>query len=394
MKRIFTIILLALVVVGGFADSEDLEIYTYLYEGALTQAEQLALLQNVAELKISGAGEFYAGALNRLVTGYQNIRDVTEKSAADEQVLLLAELLGNEKYSAAASDLWRVVESFTDPLVKAEALMALGKMRAAAFLPQVVKVLADLNATSTPDRLYGERIALGAIIALEKYQDPSGYLPVYFAATGWYSERIKSQAQKTLAVISADPTDYMTQIITSSGYAYTVKLAALQSMEASGAAESAKAAVALAALSEGHRASTNVVAQRTALNQMRKLAIDMIKRYGTEAEEVCSLLERSYKQFAERNDGDRDEALNAITTLAALGTDESARRLSAFLTTINQKLQSGTLTRKDEDLVREIIPALGRTGRPIARPILRVVDALNWTPAVKALAAEALKNIP
>jgi hypothetical protein len=393
MKRIFTIILLTLVAAGGFAASEELEIYSYLYDAALTNTEQLALLQNVAEMKISGAGEFYAGALRRLVTGYRNIRDVTEKSAADEQAQLLAELLGNEKYNAAASDIWRVAETFADPLVKAEALMALGKMRASAFLPQVIKVLADLNATSTPDRLSGERVAFGAIIALEKYQDPSGYLPVYFASTGWYSERIKSQARKSLAVISADPADFMLQVIRSGGYTYTDKLTALQSVENSGTPNTSKAEVALAALSEGHRASTNVVAQRMALNQMRKLAIDMIKRYGVEDEAVYPLLERSYKQFAERNDGDRDEALNAVTTLAALATDESARLLGAFLMTLNQKLQSDTLAQKDWDLVREIIPALGKTGRPTARPILRAVGALSWTPAVKNLAAEALDNI-
>jgi HEAT repeat protein len=393
MKRFIAIFLLIVSAVFGFAASEELEIYSYLYSGALTNSEQLAILQSVADQKISGAGEFYAGALHRLVLDYQNIRNVTEKSAADEQAQLLAELLGNEKYSAAAADLWRTVESFSDPLVKAEALMALGKMRAAAFLPQIIRLLADLNTTSTPDRLTGERIAFGAIIALEKYQDPSGYLPVYFAATGWYSDRIRSQAQKSLPLILAEPTEPMTQIIRSSGYTYEIKLTALQTIEASGVSNSDKAGVAVAALTEGWRASTTDVRQRTNLNQMRKLAINMIKNYGTEDEAVYPLLERSYKQFAERNDGDRDEALNAITTLAALGTDESARRLSAFLMTINQKRQSDTITRKDEDLVREIIPALGRTGRPIGRPALNSVTALSWPDAVKALAREALGSI-
>ncbi|MDR2258541.1 MAG: hypothetical protein LBE14_05270 [Treponema sp.] len=393
MKRFLIILLITVSAAVCFAASEELEIYSYLYNGALTNTEQLAILQNVAELKLTGAGEFYADALHRLVLDYQNIRNVTEKSAADEQAQLLAELLGNEKYNAAAADLWRTVESFSDPLVKAEALMALGKMRAAAFLPQVIRLLSDLNTTSTPDRLTGERIAFGAIIALEKYQDPSGYLPVYFASTGWYSDRIKSQALKSLAIISADPTEPMVQIIRSGGYTYEIKLGALQTIESSGAANASKAGGAVAALSEGWRASTTDVRQRTNLNQMRKLAMDMIKRYGTDDEAVYPLLERSYKQFAERNDGDRDESLNAITTLAVLGTDESARRLSSYLMTINQKLQSGTLTRKDEDLVREIIPALGATRRPIARPALNSVTALGWTPAVKTLATEALRNI-
>jgi hypothetical protein len=393
MKRVITIVLLIAGAVFCFAGSEELEIYTYLYDGALTNAEQLAILQDVAELEITGAGEFYAGALRRLVTGYQNIRDVTERGVADEQAVLLAELLGAEKYSAAAPDLWRTVEIFTNPLVKAEALMSLGKMRATAFLPQIITLLTDLNTTSTSDRLMGERIAFGAIVALEKYQDPSGYLPVYFASIGWYSDRIKGQARRSLAVISEDPTEPMTQIIRGSGYDYPTKLRALQTIEESEVSNASKAGVAVVALGEGHRASTNIVAQRANLNQMRKLAIDMIKRYGTDDEAVYPLLERSYKQFAERNDGDRDESLNAITTLAALGSDESARRLSSFLMTINQKLQSGTLTRKDEDLVREIIPALGRTGRAIGRPALNSVTALNWTAAVKNLATEALKNI-
>jgi HEAT repeat protein len=393
MKRLFTIVLSALVAVWGFAGSEELEIYAYLYDSALTNTEQLAILQNVAELEVSGAGEFYAGALHRLIAGYQSIKDVTEKNAADEQAILLAELLGNEKYNAAAPDLWRMANSFADPLVKAEALVALGKMRAAEFLPQVVKVLSDLNTTSTQDNLTGERIAFGAIIALEKYQDPSGYLPVYFASTGWYSDRIKNQAKKTLALISADPTDYMTQVIQSSGYNYQTKLMALQTIEESGAAQGAKAGVAVTALNEGHRASTNVVGQKTALNQMRKLAIDMLNRYGTEDEAVYGLLERSYTQFAERADGDRDEALEAITALAALGSDESARKLSAFLMDLNKKRQSNTITRKDEDLIRAIIPALGKTGRPIGRPALNSVTALDWTDAVKNLAREALKNI-
>jgi hypothetical protein len=393
MKRFFIILLITVSAAVCFAGSEELEIYTYLYNGASTNTEQLAILQNVAELKLTGAGEFYANALRRLVLDYQNIRSVTERSAAEEQARLLAELLGNEKYNAAAADLWRMAESFPDPLVKAEALMSLGKMRAAGFLPQVIRLLADLNAASTPDRLTGERIAFGAIIALEKYQDLSGYLPVYFASTGWYSDRIKDQALKSLAIISADPTEPMTQIIQGGGYNYETKLQALQTIESSGVPNSSKAGGAVAALSEGWRASAADLRQRANLNQMRKMAIDMIKRYGTEDEAVYPLLERSYNQFAQRNDGDRDESLNAISTLAALGTDESARRLSAFLMAINQKLQSGTLTRKDEDLVREIIPALGAARRPIGRPALNSVTALNWTPAVKTLAAEALRNI-
>jgi hypothetical protein len=394
MKK-FLIVFLFFITAASFcfAGPEELELYNYLYQGARTHEEQLSLLQVMMELKLTGAGEFYADALHRLVLDYPNISGATAREQADEQAIILADLLGQEKYTAAAPDLWRVASTFSNPLVKAEALMSLGKIRAAAFLPQVVQVLQDLNGAPTPDRLNGERIAFGAIVALEKYQDISGYLPVYFASTGWYSDRIKSQALESLPIISPDPTQPMLEVIRGSGYNYAVKLGALQNVEASAVSNDSKSSVALAALSEGWRASTTDVRLRGQLNSMRKFAMGMIRSYGSSDEAVYQFLERSYKQYAERNDGDRDEALDAINTLRTLASDESARRLSAFLMSINQKLQSGTLTRKDEDLIREIIPALGAAGRPIGRPALNSVVALNWTSAVKTLAQEALRNI-
>jgi hypothetical protein len=391
MKRLITIFLLVIVATLGFAGSEELEIYSYLYNGASSISDQLGILQTVVELKPSGAGEFYAGALHKVVLDYRNIKNITEKTNADELVLILSEQLGNEKYTAAATDLWRVVESFADPLVKAQALMALGKIRATAFLPQVIKVLLDLNASPAKDRLTGERIAFGAIISLEKYGDISGYLPVYFASTGWYSDRIKSQAVKTLAVISSDPTEPMTQVIRGSGYDYPTKLVALQTEEASGASNQSKAAVALAAYTEGWRASTSDPALRMALLRMRLTAMDMIKRYGATDDSVYRLLDRSYKEGSET---DREESLNAIDILATLKTDEAVTQLNSYLMTLNTKMQSGTLNTKDRVMVRTVIPALGRTKSTKAGIVLRSVISLNWEEGVKNLAREALKEIP
>ncbi|MDR1318487.1 MAG: hypothetical protein LBJ90_02595 [Treponema sp.] len=393
MKKFLIVFLFLITASFSFADSEEIDLYNYLYQGALTHEEQLSLLQTMAESKLTGAGDFYSRALHRLVIEYPNVSGATAREVADEQAIVLANLLGQEKYAAAGPDLWRAVDVFSNPLVKAEVLMALGKIQARAFLPQVIQVLQALNGSPAPDRLNGERVAFGAIVALEKYQDISGYLPVYFASTGWYSDRIKNQALNSLAVISSDPTQPMLEIINGSGYNYAVKLEALQSMEASGASNDSKSSVAAAALSEGWRASTTDARLRGQLNSMRKFAMRMIRSYGASGDSIYPLLERSYKQFADRNDGDRDEALDALNTLRTLASDESARRLSAFLMTINQKLQSGTLTRKDEDLVRAIIPALGAAGRPIGRPALNSVVALNWTAAVKALAQEALRDL-
>ncbi|MDR2134109.1 MAG: hypothetical protein LBP27_03295, partial [Treponema sp.] len=146
MKKILIVFLLMITAVSFcFADSEELEMYSYLYQGARTNGEQLSLLQVMMELNLAGAGDFYANALHRLVLDYSNISGATAKEQADEQAIILAGLLGQEKHQAAGPDLWRVATTFSNPLVRAEALMALGKIRATGFLPQVIKVLQDLN---------------------------------------------------------------------------------------------------------------------------------------------------------------------------------------------------------------------------------------------------------
>jgi HEAT repeat protein len=388
MKKLINVcILMIAVAVWGFSASEEVQIYEYLYNATPTNAGQLDILQDMAESRLTGAGEFYAKALRKLISEYKNIKDVTQKNAADEQAMLLSALLGAEKYTQAAPDLWLVVDGFTAPLVKAEALMALGKIRATNYLPQVIRVLESVNASPTADRLNGERVAFGAIISLEKYADPTGYLPVFFASTGWYSDRIKNQAAKSLPLISDNPSPYMLQVVKGSAYNYSTKYTALKTIEAAKVDNKDKAEIAVAALAEGWRSSTNDVQLRITLAEMRKMAIPMIARYKTDDDSVYPLLERSYSL------GDMDEKFAAIRALGILGTEEAARRLASFLLDLNAKRRSGNITQEDERIVREVIPAIGRTGRIEGRDALTMVGASNWTPAVQALANDALRRL-
>jgi hypothetical protein len=388
MKRYVLIGLLCVSALPVFAQSEELEMYTYLYNGAATIVDQLGVLQNMAAAEISGAGDFYANALERLLAGYPNARGSTERAAADAAARLLANALGEEKYTAAGGNLWRTVEVFSNSLVKADALIALGKAGAMDLLPQVVQLLSDLNTRPSEDREAGERIAYGAVLSLENYKHASGYLPVFFASAGWYSDRVKSRAAASLAVILPDPSGPITSVLQSSGYTYDIKYYALQTIEQSDITARAKAAVAVTALTEAWRASTREPRQRIILANSRKLAINMLRRYGTDDAAVFPLLERSYNEGA-----DEEERLGVVAALAALGSDDAARLLSSFLMAINGRLQSNLITPLDERLIRAIIPALGATGRSIAGPALRSVQALDWTGAVKNLAAEALKGI-
>jgi hypothetical protein len=189
--------------------------------------------------------------LTQLLLEQPNLRSAAEKEAADASARLLAGLLGDSKYAAAAKDLWRVVENFENPLVKADALIALGQTRSTELFPFVLRTLSDLNLRPSTDPEAGEKIAYGAVIAMEKYRMIDGYAPVFFASAGWYSRRVKEQAARTLPFIVDDPSEALSAIIRSG--TYDVKLLALEKENASKASADAKAGVAWSGWKRGGR---------------------------------------------------------------------------------------------------------------------------------------------
>lgn len=350
---------------------------------------RLTLLQNAAADTSSDHTGLYDYALKKLLNEYRNIDGVTEKKNAEDMAKFLCQKLADAGHAESGPDFWRTEQVFSDPLVKAEALRALGKVQAADYLPLVVQLLTDINNAPDADRQVQEQIAYGAIESLESYKDSSGYIPILLASTGRYSQRVRDRAEKALPNIVDNPTEPIISVIKSSTYDYRTKLTALQVLEASKVTTQQKSTGAVAALAEAWRNTTNRQTDRSILVQIRKLSLDMIYRYGTEDTNVYQYLERSYREGSDRN-----EQLSAIAALSALATDDSVRRLGAFLNDINSKLQSDALGDEDWVMARAIIPALGATGKPLAKSYLTVTRGLSWTSAILRLVDDALKKIP
>jgi hypothetical protein len=399
MKRFLIVTgLICCIVATGFAatDAEDLEIYMFLYNNSRLPSEQYNIMVVLQTRKLLGAGEFYANAFKGLVNQIPNIQrsaPAAEKVAADDLAQILAALLGDEKYSRAADDLWRAVSAFSAPRVKAEALISLGKLRALPYLDPIIRVLSDLNGAPPRNREEADSkgiIARGAIMALEKFRDEKGYLPIFIMSVGNYPERIKELARATMPIILEDPSALLTeQVIKSSSYAPDVKFVALQTIENANASDASKSAAAVAALSEGWRQTTNDVRQRGQIAQMRKTCIDMIRRYGTTDVTVYPLLERSYREGL-----DEKEKLDSLQCLGALATDDSARILNSSLMILIGRLQSGA-NRSENELIRGVISAIGVAGKASSRAPLRALIALDAaTNAVKQLANDALAKLP
>ena len=394
MKKIIILITVFAVILGAINAqeqqgnaSEEPDFYTQQLDSQNTMAGMLRIVQNAKE--DGASAEFYGHALDRLFLLLPNVAETTEINTADDLALLLCANLGEARYTEAGPNLWKAVESFSSPLVRAEALASLGKAQAMDFLPQVIQLLSDINLEPGKDPIVREQVAFGAITALEEYKDSSGYLPVFFVTVGWYSDRLKNRAKEALPKIMDNPTEPLISVIRSSSYSYAVKYGAIQVLEGSDVTTQQKSQGAVASLSEAWRTNTNLLTQRLILISTRKLSLSMIRRYGTEDANVYPLLEKCYREGS-----DEEEQIAALSALSALATDDSARILSSFLIDINNRLVRETLTQEDERMVRVIIPALGNTGRAGARNALRTVLNSDWTSTVQLLAQDALKKIP
>ncbi|MDR2536655.1 MAG: hypothetical protein LBD29_11560 [Treponema sp.] len=392
MKRVILVILLGLIAFTAFADEES-DFYTEQFQNALTAVDQLSILRIVRAAEIEDSGSFYAYALDRVLQVYPNLKGQREFDAADEAIRLITDQL-TEDQSDTGENLWRVVQTFSNPLVRMDAIIALGKVQATNFIPHVVQILKDTNVSPYANRLSGERIAYGAITALKTYKDPAGYLPVFFAANGWYSTPIKKEADNSLAEILEDPTEPLTEVIHSGGYTFEDKFLALSVLETSDVDDGAKAKAAIAALYEGWKGFTSDAKLKKEQVRLRKLAIDMIGRYGIdsaedeEKEQVYKLLERSYRYGV-----DEEEHLGVVSALKNIASDESVKLLSTFLELMNNKLERQILTQQDERYTRALIPAIGGAGNSAGKPVIRRVLVLDWNAGIHQLAAEADKNI-
>ncbi|MDR0376274.1 MAG: HEAT repeat domain-containing protein [Spirochaetaceae bacterium] len=388
MKRILLTGILVFIAAVLFGDPTR-EFYEEMYSVAPTAAEKYQVFQEAKNSNLPDAVDFYAWVLERVVVEYPNVRGNQNIEAANEIMKDLAKFLGEAKHLPSAGYLWRAETAFLNPIVKAEILVALGKMQAVDFLPHVIQVLNDMNAgrvsKNSQDR---ERVAFGAIVALENYSDPQGYLPVYLASGGWYSETVKRQAATSLPKISESPVEPLTELIQSPSYPYNIKYEALQTIENSPVSTGDKAEFAVAAYTGAWNASTENRIKERDLVRTRKLCISMINRYKTENTQVYPLLERSYWEGK-----DEEERLNVLDALASLASEDSMRLLSSFTRDVNNKLRDGSLRQKDERMIRALISALGQTGRSDAEPALRSIRNTNWSSTVKRLATDEIAKL-
>jgi hypothetical protein len=404
MKRLF--IVLSLSFFGMTIFAQDMSYYTREYmrpDGSF--AERLAVLEAVRDAGVTGAGSFYHEALKFLLLRTPDVRTRNEREAAEQCVILISQGLGAEKYTAAATDLWYTIDAYdvvkgtNEGNAMQAALIALGQVNGRDYLPHVVQRLNDYNTQTYRNAETRRRVqtaVIGCIIALETFQDISGFRPVFFASVGSYDPAVKQIASNALPNISADPGDIISGIIQDVSSNPAVKLEALNQMLKTKAPDSSKARVASVALAIGwtYTISDRVMQER--LRDTRKLAIETIRQYGVSNNAVYANLEKSYSNNFINNTPDYDEIMLTLNALAAIKSDEAVGLLAKFLNELHGRRRSGPWADKERQVFQWVVSCIGVTGTKSTevRFLLTTIQrTAYYTPYEQGLARTALTQL-
>ncbi|MGO8692213.1 MAG: HEAT repeat domain-containing protein [Rectinemataceae bacterium] len=388
MKRLVPII--ALFFFGAvlvFAD-ETTEVYKRLFLEAQGLRQKYTAALNLVQLQDPSVAPALSDALTELISTQKSYEQASDKELYAQTVRIVAQALGDYKYIDAAPSLWDAVQQVPDPLVKAEALMALGKMHALDYAERISLLLRDLNFKPTQDPDYGEKVAYGAIFSLEKLRDIRGFSPVFFASVGWYSQRVRQEAAQALPNIVDDPTDPIMPIIQNEPS--DRKVLALKAEVDSNAPNDRKIQAAVYALAIGQKMVPVDPTDARYLANLRKLALNTLIVLKAQGDAPVAGCVSSYQSGY-----DDEERLLALAALGANGADSAAAALRDIILKLDSDQQAGVSDETRNRMAKAAIENAALTKNKLLKPALISVAADdNWSGGILFAAQQALKAMP
>lgn len=387
MNKKTAVFAIAFMAFGTFLVSgkEAAEMWKRLYARAATMEQRYSVMQNLIEQDDADIVPTLQSALDELVRVSSGLKTTTDRESWTQLCRLIVNGLGKMKATEAAPSLYACFLTAENPVLKADALTAVGKVKGVEFVEPISLLLKNLNLNQGGDAQSSEIIAYGCINALEKLRSPAGYKQVFFAMTGWYSQRVKDRAMSALPNIVSDPSDMLSEIVREA--APEIKLQALQVSEASQAPSDKKIALAIAALEAGLAEESQDTRKNVKYGALRAAAIDSLIAHRSKNESAVRLL----RQAIDKN-YDMNEKLSAVTALGVVGSDAATKNLAELMDGQNQRQAAG-IPDPDNRFNITLMRALGATRNPLARPVLLAVEFSNYTPAMIRVSREALQEI-
>ena len=396
MKKILITLAFLLAGAGSFLYADEKSaVWERIYRNSVNDEMRYAVLLNIRELHDRQFGGLLTDALTDLVSRRIEMGNTNEVEVKVRLATGIIQELGDLKEAAAADQVYQVYKEITAyPFLKSEAAMALGKMRAIDYLPNLVRDLSDSNLPPDRDKAPAQEIvAFGLVQSLAAMKDARGYEPVFFASIGWYSpqRKVKETAKAMLKAMVDDPTESLLKILQSPTTAEN-KLKVLEAEDDSAAPDASKARLSLAALEDGVRVIPANIVEATQWGDLRKKALAVLVRTKDKTSDAAALYRQQYKTAGLARD--TSEILSILQVLGVNGTADSLAYLIELMQGFNVRANTpGLLTDFDVQQIRTILQAFRVAGNPAARPVLLEAQFL-YTPAVQRDIKAVLTGLP
>jgi len=372
MKRLLFALIFCLAGITAFTQALDVSYFRKDYLRADgTFEERLRVLEAVRDARLTGVGAFYDEALKFLIARGADLTNKQDRAVAEQSAVILCEGIAEEKFAAAAADLWQTVVLFdvardnNEGFAMQAALIALGQIGAKDYTPHVVQRLNFFNTQTFSDvetRRRVQRAVTGCVRALESFHEIDGYRPVFFVYIGSYDKAIQDIAANTLPNIVDDPGDVIAAIIRDPSNNPRVKYDAWKEMLRTRASGASKSKVAAVALSTGWNYSTTDINFQTNLREMRKGSLDTIRQFGVPDDSILTSMKKSYDENFINAKPDFDEIRLTVNALASLKSEASVKILEKFLEELHARRRSGPWANKERQCFEWIVYGIGATG--------------------------------
>lgn len=381
MKFLVAAALLIAVATPTFADDAT-RIYGRLLAEADTVQQKYSVALTIASKNDPDAAPYVADALDWVLAARSTIKRGPEAETYERLTRVLLKSLGDWHYTNAAASVMRTVDDSPDALTKAEALIALGSMRAVEYAERISLMLRDLNNQPTTDSDFGEKVAYGCVLALERMRSPVGFAPLFFASEGWYSRRVREQAERSLTLVLDDPSDAISSLLSVETPPRMVKVLDLE-LRSKAPAE-AKTKVAALALSRGVIVSPRNRTEQNQLAELRSKAMNALASTASVGVSTAADVAEAYRIAA------TDERLIALKALGSDRTGPAATVLRDIILALNADQKAGLVDETRNTLMRAALQNAARNAsKELAPAIQSVLLNEGWSGGILTLASAA-----
>jgi hypothetical protein len=387
-KRLSLAVVLSLASLGASRADESVDIFRQIYATASTYKQKHFALTVLADAKDPVVVFLFEGSLKELIKADQSAIQSGDREYFDALLLLDIASLGGFIHEESQDDLMTVANGAFPVRARAEAVIALGRMRALAYVRPIAALLDGINQGPGADQNSDEILANAAIIALGKMGHIDGWRPVFYATQGWYPSKIRIVADEILPVMIDDPSAAVLEVLASDPV--PLKAAALRYEGRSKAPRERRISVAVTALRVGTdaKAKAQTTLDTAAAWGLRSLAMqDLVSLQdgGLEAVDLCKGL---------WNVAAVDEKLLILTLYGANKRNEAAVELNSVILDYNRQRADAQTDTELERLAKAAIQNAGKALNPKALPGLKTVrENPRWSASVLLAAEDALKAI-